>query len=108
MSIERTLMVLGTPIRVIEREPDDHGVAGSTDWLKGEIVIASGLSDRAKVMVYWHELLHAALEATGLGASLTAEQNEAICDGLGHAILRILSDNPTHPLLQHTEEPTYE
>ena len=91
MSIPSTINILGTTFTVkVENIAEE---AGLTETWKRQITIDSGLTPEAQVETFYHELVHAILEQTGVAHALDDKQNEAVAQGLGMALAMVMSTN---------------
>jgi hypothetical protein len=72
------------------RSPDDERLYGRVQFSTCEIMLEEGLSPSLEPITLWHEMLHAALQQSGL----VLANEEQLVTILSHSIVGILRDNP--------------
>lgn len=92
MRIPSEVNVLGTTF-VVKVEPMTGDDCGETLAASRIIRIDSGLAPAVQVETFYHELMHAMLDHTGLCHLLTPQGQEAFCQGLGMALTYVLTAN---------------
>jgi hypothetical protein len=70
------------------RAKDGERCLGHWDDADRLLQVDADLTGEALERVFYHELVHSALDDTGCCALLGARVSEALCDGIGTAILR--------------------
>ena len=73
------IVVLGRTIQIRERDLGLHGVEGHFISVDRMIEIEESLDDERKEEVLAHEILHVALEVSGLSSIFGEEWEEAMC-----------------------------
>lgn len=79
------------PLEVIgfEPEPDGDAIrAGDYEESIRRIRVGTTFAPEYRWLVFYHELVHAALQDSGLHNLLKPKMQEALCDAIGSALLR--------------------
>ena len=75
------------PILVIDAKEMEKGIAGTWVPRQRAIALASDQSGVSAWQVLRHEWVHMILDDSGVAATLTAKQQESICDAIGSALV---------------------
>ena len=76
MTLPKTIRIAGVPIKVVERDLSDDECFGYYHHDKKTIVIGKGLSAKVREETLCHEMIHAALDCSGISFSKGFEQLE--------------------------------
>lgn len=91
-ALPKTVMAPGGPVtvEVCDKLTDEDGAHCLGLWLSRErrIKVERHPQPRQMWLVFYHELVHAALDDSGLSNLLTEPQQEALCDALATARMR--------------------
>ena len=96
MNLNRTVNILGTSIQVMTVPMADE--CGESDADQRVIKIDTQVPLDTQLETFYHEVTHIILALSGVGVVLTAQQEEAVAQALGHGFYRFLCDNEGLPV----------
>lgn len=101
--IPTEINLLGTTFRV-QVCPMDKTDAGVTETCARLIQINEEMPADVQVETFYHELVHAILDHTGVGSGFTPEQNEQLAQCIGMSLTYLMAANQLPKLGEKTHE----
>ena len=89
-ALPKSFFTLLGPATVKAIADEDKSIVGTVDYKTRVIQVDPNMVPSLQWLTLWHEVTHSALYDIGAHNVLTPEQTEAVCDAIGHYMLKAM------------------